>query len=72
MLLAVKPRIYNTHGERERPSKRNITALQHKKGSDQSEIDHISLKGKNKKVAFTSNEPDPERHTDLISSAPFP
>lgn len=44
MLFSVKPWIYNTHGERKRPSKRNITGLQHKRGSGQSEIDHISLK----------------------------
>lgn len=36
-----------------------LLAYSIKKGSHQSEIDHISLKGKKmKKVAFTSNEPN--------------
>lgn len=63
---------FTTHTEKEKPSKGNITDLQHKKRSGHSEIDHISLKGKNEKVALTSNEPDPDWYIDLISSTPTP
>lgn len=51
---------FTTHMVKERDTVKGILlAYSIKKGSHQSEIDHISLKGKKmKKVAFTSNEPN--------------